>query len=494
MSSRERPAADLRRRLRLAGGVAAAALLGLSARAYQLQIARGAELTGKLDDARAERVRLGPPRGTLRDARGEVVAEDGVAYDAYVLPYALGFQREERMPRLAAALDLDEEEQGRLRARLDALPQSARRTPLLVKRDVGAAAAETLRRSLRGEAQVRERAARRHPHGALAIQAIGYLNEVLPEEVDRDYRPGDRTGRAGVERAFEGVLRGSVGFTFRPASRWATLPEGREAVQPLPGRDVTLSLDLELTRAVDDAFEEQQQHLGAGVLLDARTGRVLAMTSRPSFDPDLLDRGLPLPTEGRPELDRVTNDPLGPVATFQPFAGPGAPAAASGAALGAALGPGDVALTPLQLAVAYAALANGGTIFEPGLVLRAGDDPVEPVVRRKLDVPQADLARVRAALRANVAGAGHGGVFADLRGRVAGTMGVALSPRPQALPAVAGPPREDGWFAGFAPADAPEVVVVVSTRDTTTGAERAAAAIAAGALRAYFADRDGGSR
>src|SRR6185295_16437775 len=78
-----------------------------------------------------------------------------------------------------------------------------------------------------------------------------------------------------------------------------------------------------------------------------------------------------------------------------------------GQALNTVIGQGDVRVTPLQLAVGYAAIANGGTVFEPRVVLRTEGpegEAVAPSVRRKLEVPDADLARVRAALGAAVTG------------------------------------------------------------------------------------------
>jgi penicillin-binding protein 2 len=583
---------DLDRRLRRASWFAAAVVLGLAARAGQLQIARGAELAGKLDDARVKRVRLPPPRGTLRDARGVVIAEDGVAYDAYLVPYrSTGVL--ERFSELTEALALGEAEQDRVRAHLAAAP--GRQFPVLLKRDIGPETAAALRsRPLWGLTEVRERAARRHPRGALAVHAIGYLNEILLHEVDADHRPGDRIGRAGVERAFEKVLRGTAGMTLRAASSRVTVPPSRqrEGVAPIPGKDVTLTLDLELVRVLEDAFEQQHQRLGAAVMLDVRTGRVLAMVSRPSFDPGLVDRGLPLPTEDRPEVDRAMMDAVAPGATLEPFtalaalaadraAGAPHPTVCTGgvalggrtfrchqvhgvvdvdralaqdcnmwfaeraqrhgldamtsvatrfglgeptgigigledqgllpnqvwyqldaprpqpsyAAVGAAVGLGDVTATPLQLAVAYAALANGGTVFEPRLVLRAGEETLAPVVRRQVAVPEADLAQVRAGLLAAVADARHGGTFSGLQGRLAGMVGSGIFVPDRPPPAFDdGPLTRNGWFAGYAPANAPEVAVVVSTRDTTGDASGAAARIAAGALRAYLAGRDGGSR
>ncbi len=139
----------------------------------------------------------------------------------------------------------------------------------------------------------------------------------------------------------------------------------------------------------------------------------------------------------------------------------------AGHALNAAVGQGVARVTPIQLAVAYAALANGGTVRTPQIVVSDAPAPARPV-----DVPAADLARVRAALRTRASELG------GLQAGVAGTVGVSDSRELFLVPmadieAEDGPPDDEppahpirtpgtnGWFAGFAPADAPEVAIVV---------------------------------
>ncbi|MDC0743064.1 penicillin-binding transpeptidase domain-containing protein [Polyangium mundeleinium] len=588
----------LGRRVRGMSWFVGAALLGLAARGVHLQIVHGAEHAARLEAASVKRVRLAPSRGVIRDARGRVVAEDRVAVDAYVVPDRMLARPEEKVPRLAAALGLSDDERSRLRQKLDAVPAAKRGQLLLVRRDVHPERLQAIRddRALSWIKLV-ERAGRRYPFGSLGAHAIGYMNEVSPADLANDpgKRPGDRVGRTGVERAQDRALRGTPGHAFVAATHRVVVPAGREGTAPIAGHDVTLTLDMDLERALDEAFDRHDQRKGAAVLIDVHTGRVLAMTSRPAFDPNLLDRGVAVPAAGS-ELDRALLETAKPGSTIMPFTalaalasdraatehpveckgvypfesrlfrcthahgrldldhalaencwvwfydqaarlgldaivsearpfGFGVPTGIeigrelaglvptrawykrfepgpfhAGHGLVAAIGQDNVWVTPIQLAVAYAALANGGTVRTPQIVVSD-----VPAPARQVDVPAADLARIRVALRARAS------ELSGLQASVAGTRGASDSREFFLVPmtdieAEDGPrddepparpiriPGTNGWFAGFAPADVPEVAIVVLVQGRFFSSHRAATAIADDALRAYFAGKERGSR
>ncbi|WP_136972601.1 penicillin-binding transpeptidase domain-containing protein [Polyangium sorediatum] len=586
-------------RLRGMSWFVGAALLGLAARGVHLQIVHGAEHAARLEAASVKRVRLAPSRGVIRDARGRVVAENRVAVDAYVLPDRMLARPDEKVPRLAAALGLNDDERRRLRQKLDAVPAAKRDQFLLVRRDVDPERLLAIHddRALSWIKLV-ERAGRRYPFGPLGAHAIGYMNEVSPAELAKDpsKRLGDRVGRTGVERARDRALRGTPGHAFVGVSSRVVVPAGREGTAPIAGHDVTLTLDMDLVRALDEAFDRHDQRKGAAVLIDVHTGRVLAMTSRPAFDPNLLDRGVAVPAAGS-ELDRALLQSEPPGSTIHPFTalaalasdraaaehpveckgfyplgrrlfrcthshgrvdldhalaencfvwlydqaarlgldaivgearrfGLGAPTGIevgrelaglvptrawferadpgpfrAGHSLTAAIGLGVVRVTPIQLAVAYAALANGGTVRTPQIVVSD-----VPAPARQVDVPAADLARIRAALRARASE-----LYGLQASGVAGTLGASDSrefflmstayieaedappdDEPRARPIRM--PETNGWFAGFAPADAPEVAIVVLVQGRSFADHRTASAIADDTLRAYFAGKERGSR
>ena len=135
--------------------------------------------------------------------------------------------------------------------------------------------------------------ARYYPYGDSAAHLLGYVGSNFAE-IDTEGVPGDalqtfsfvgKIGRSGIEKAFDSKLQGRSG-----AKIWVVDLDGYQYdnvadVRPKKGSDVVASIDIELQQAGEDAFGERK---GAAVALDVKTGEVLAMVSRPSYDPNLL--------------------------------------------------------------------------------------------------------------------------------------------------------------------------------------------------------------
>jgi penicillin-binding protein 2 len=153
---------------------------------------------------------------------------------------------------------------------------------------------------------------REYPLGDVAPHVVGRLGEVTAEELDdglnasypkghlKRYWPGDHGGRAGVERACEDILRGSRGV-YQKAIDGAYL----ENVDPVPGGDVHLTLDVALQSDAEDLLDRgpSGRVVGAAVVLDCTTGDVLVLASAPRYDVRLFGVDYP-------DLVRRTDDPL----------------------------------------------------------------------------------------------------------------------------------------------------------------------------------------
>ncbi|MBM4386114.1 MAG: penicillin-binding protein 2 [Deltaproteobacteria bacterium] len=139
---------------------------------------------------------------------------------------------------------------------------------------------------------------RYYPPGELTAHVTGYMNEVNKEDLGKtgdEYLSGDLTGRTGIEKYFEKILRGLTGEEmFVKDARGARinpafLPEpfiSMKAVEAIEGKPVTLTLDFMLQAAAAEAIRNYKS--GAVVVLEANTGRILAMYSKPSFNPNFL--------------------------------------------------------------------------------------------------------------------------------------------------------------------------------------------------------------
>ena len=265
----------------------------LIARLWSLQVRDGAHYQRIAGDNFVRVATVEPERGRIFDAAGRLIAESRPSYDVYVNP-ALLRASAPSVEILTEVLSLSEAEQTRLAGRL-----RGARGDLVVRRDITRdqlALLETRRHELSG-VYVHVSQRRFYPFHEMAAHLVGYVNEVTADELlrlaEHGYQPGDMIGRAGVERTFEAILRGAEGVERQvvdargrpqPAS-WADALLGESRlIQPVPGRDISLTMDMRLQEVVQEIAGDT---VSAGiVVLDPRDGAVLAMHSRPGFNPN----------------------------------------------------------------------------------------------------------------------------------------------------------------------------------------------------------------
>jgi penicillin-binding protein 2 len=155
---------------------------------------------------------------------------------------------------------------------------------------------------------------REYPHGDIAPHIVGYLGEVAREDLDghindnyppghlKRYWPGDFVGRAGIEAACEELLRGSRGM-FQKGIEGNFL----EDIEPVPGQDVHLTIDIALQADVEELLDRAATGCGAAVVLDCRSGEVLALATSPRFDVRSFQADFPdlAKNPGRPLVNRA---------------------------------------------------------------------------------------------------------------------------------------------------------------------------------------------
>jgi len=160
---------------------------------------------------------------------------------------------------------------------------------------------------------------RRYPNGELAAQTIGYLGPLSPEqwaelsEANGEYRADDRIGQAGIEQQYEDLLRGERGIRVHSIDRSGRLLSSEVREEPKAGIDLVLSIVSPLQLAAEQLLDEAlvrrptQDGGGAAIVMDVRTGELLAAASAPRFD---LNR-FAQPATGRPaELFQDERHPM----------------------------------------------------------------------------------------------------------------------------------------------------------------------------------------
>jgi penicillin-binding protein 2 len=265
----------------------------IGARLGWLQLLHGPEHRAMADENRIRLIPRDPVRGRLLDRHGQVLATNRLTYRLYLQPRLVGNRQWPALrDRLASLLGIPAErleEQRRLgKDSVDDyhIPLAGPLTPVQVLRFREQAA------SLPG-AEVSMDVLRSYPNGSLAAHVIGYTSNLTEEEYKRlrekGYRFSDRIGRSGLESTYESHLRGEWGgqqLEVNAAGRVQRVLGDKPA---RAGRDLRLTLDLNLQRAAERALD----HVGKGaiVALDPQTGEILAIASRPGFDPNIFSNG-----------------------------------------------------------------------------------------------------------------------------------------------------------------------------------------------------------
>ncbi len=252
--------------------------------------------------AEQNRVRLEvvrAPRGRIFDRNGRLLADNSPAFAIVYRPPDGDVRAADSLAE--APLAILERVLGLPRADLQAVARRATRTGVSTpfREDVEpeiVSQVEELRADL-PHVEVVVTPRRQYPLGTVASHLLGYAGEINDTELearkDKGYRLGDLIGRAGLERSYEEALRGKDGHQYVVVNalgrRVGTL-EDIPPVPPRPGKDLKLAIDLDVQQALEQAMADVPR--GAAVAFDPRSGGVLAMVSRPSFDPNEFARGL----------------------------------------------------------------------------------------------------------------------------------------------------------------------------------------------------------
>jgi penicillin-binding protein 2 len=240
------------------------------------------------DNNRLRRVTLMPLRGVITEAEHRVLANNRIAFNIR-LDRDKVRDLEAFLPDLSRVLGMSVET---LRNRLAKYRNRPAFEPVILKEDVDLAEAAYLesRRLEWPMLSVEVESRRSYLHGPLAAHALGYVGEVSDEQIKSEaaggtYELGEIVGKAGVEREYESDLRGQKGWKQVVVnSLGREIEEVAEGRKPSPGRSLSLTLDLDLQEALETAFADEA---GSAVFLDPATGDVLAMISRPAFDPNV---------------------------------------------------------------------------------------------------------------------------------------------------------------------------------------------------------------
>jgi penicillin-binding protein 2 len=307
----------LTRRTLLLGGIQAAAFGGLAARMYQLQVTEAERYATLADDNRISPRLIAPERGVIVDRYGVPLAANRQTYRIVVVP-----EQARDLDQILSALNElvtipDFERQRVLRTARRARPFM----PLPVLEDLSwddIARIMVHAPDLPG-VQVDMVPRRVYPEAETVAHVVGYVGAVSEDELTGDPLlglPGFKIGKAGIEKTREMALRGKAGLSETEVNSVGRVIREIRHTDGQPGRELMLTIDTELQRFAASRFGSET---GAAVVMDVTNGEVLALASRPSYDPNPFPRGI-----GGAQWRRLISDPLAPL-TNKAVAGQYAP-------------------------------------------------------------------------------------------------------------------------------------------------------------------------
>ncbi len=301
-------------------GVLAILVLGL----WNLQVLGADTYRSQAEANRIRKVPVLAPRGRIFDRDGRLIVDNYPSTTCYLLRDQIHDEATE-LPLIAQGLHLQLDQ---LRATLKRFGAAPRYQRIPLKQDITPdedAFIEAHRYEL-PMLETLEEQRRLYPRDGFAAHVVGYVGEVSENMLANDprfaaYEPGDVVGRSGVEATYDGLLRGENG------SRDVIVNSHGKEVGLLgqelakPGQDLRLTIDLDLQRVAEQALEGKN---GAIVAIDPHTGEVLAMASRPTFDPNQFSVKLTqsywssiLNNPDHPLLNKSIQAQLAPGSTFK---------------------------------------------------------------------------------------------------------------------------------------------------------------------------------
>jgi penicillin-binding protein 2 len=291
MIAREFPD-ELRVRVERLATLFVVVLLGIASAFWTHQILRGASYLELAESNRLRRLPIDAPRGVIYDRHGRTLVENVPSYNL-----VLDASQVQDLPK---SLAFAAEVVGRPLAELETAARRIKKgpgyQPVLLAENLSLA--QVSRFGVVGrehpEYEIAVSYQRIYRQGLQTSHLLGYLGEVNDADFERSpglYSPGDLVGRKGVEAAYDAELRGTDGERIVVVDSRGRLLEEAGRKNAEPGRDLTLTIDLDLQSEASLLLADK---VGAVVALDPRNGEVLALVSSPSYDPNVFARRLAL--------------------------------------------------------------------------------------------------------------------------------------------------------------------------------------------------------
>ena len=266
-------------------------LIILLVRLWDLQIMRGSEMKRLSEQNRIRIKKVVAPRGVIYDKKGRILADTRPSFNIYITHEDIK-NFDQTIDGLVSLLNISKEE---IMERLEAAKGLPPSFPVKIKSDISmddVAKIEANRVYLPG-VNIQIEPKRFYHYGKMFAHMIGYVSEISDDELKKkeykDYSPGDYIGKYGLEKAYEAYLRGIDGEKRVEVDSRGREVRTLEQKDPVPGNSIYLNVDLDIQAVIDKALENRR---GGCIVVDPKTGGVIALVSRPAFDPNKFASGI----------------------------------------------------------------------------------------------------------------------------------------------------------------------------------------------------------
>jgi penicillin-binding protein 2 len=303
--------------------VIAAVLVVLVAGLWRLQIVGRANYRELAEANRIRKVPILAPRGRLYDREGRLLVDNYPSISCFLVREQ-GRDIAADLPSIARGLHMTV---AQIQAVLEKFRLAPKYQPLPLKTDITPDEQEFIEahRDELPELETIDEQRRLYPRNDFAANLIGYTGEVSEDMLNNPkyayYEPGDVVGRSGVEESYDSLLRGTDGSRDVLVDSHGHEVGRLGSEHAIPGKDLKLTIDIDIQRAAEKSLGNK---IGAVIAMDPHTGEVLALVSRPSFDPNDFavrisrDSWTKLITDpNHPLLDKAIQAQLAPGSTFK---------------------------------------------------------------------------------------------------------------------------------------------------------------------------------
>lgn len=301
--------------------------LGVVARMVYLQVVSHEHFSTLSQGNRVKILPIPPTRGLIYDRNGVLLADNQPSYTLEVVPEQVK-DMDLTLARLREIIAISDDDlerfnkQRRRQRRFDSIPISYR----LSTEEVARFAVQ--RHRFTG-VDIHARLYRYYPYKESTAHVLGYVGRIDEKELKKvdasNYSGTSHIGKNGLEKTYEDALHGTVGYQRVETNAQGRIIRVLERTQPQPGMDLHLTLDIKLQQAAEAALGE---HNGAVVAIDPESGGVLALVSKPGFDPNLFVNGISrkayraYSTSGdKPLFNRSLRGQYPPGSTIKPLVG-----------------------------------------------------------------------------------------------------------------------------------------------------------------------------